>query len=284
MDTISQILRENKQFLESKKSAGLVPTNAQLADFLRKLTTSLGPPARECDEKIRNMIREEFSCIGWDVAGNKSLSPSPPTVSEISALLGRLEEAIKNIENGADIDSVNSQLQSAHIAEAKTDGTDGPQDAWLSVGAKFEQRDKKIELAVKKGTSQIVGTGVELAKGSANTVALSGQDRTRKWIDDRKHQIWSDDDAKYAWLWCKEDTHRIPNKKNAHGGRLFRLVNILWNGCDAAHGVIDRTPNAKAHVPNRTDEGRKMYIAPLAEKVLELMEEEEEEKEGEEDF
>mmetsp|Transcript_12357 Transcript_12357/g.15966 ORF Transcript_12357/g.15966 Transcript_12357/m.15966 type:complete len:138 (-) Transcript_12357:90-503(-) len=127
------------------------------------------------------------------------------------------------------------------------------------------------------------GTGTDVLKNAEKSIGLSGQDRANKWASDPKHQIWTEDNAFDAWEWCLEDRHRIPNKKSSGGGRHLKLLNILWNGCDVCHDVIDKNYKAHSHFPNRLDEGRKMYIAPLARMVLKLVEEDEEERKFDDD-
>ena len=57
-------------------------------------------------------------------------------------------------------------------------------------------------------------------------------------------------------------------------------MNVLWDGCNSAHQVLDTKTQVKNQYPNRSCQGRKKYISVLAKMVLKMIEEEENQPQG----
>eukprot|EP00123_Amoebidium_parasiticum_P001104 comp12117_c0_seq2/m.6853 comp12117_c0_seq2/g.6853 ORF comp12117_c0_seq2/g.6853 comp12117_c0_seq2/m.6853 type:complete len:133 (-) comp12117_c0_seq2:347-745(-) len=108
----------------------------------------------------------------------------------------------------------------------------------------------------------------------------SKDSKAKEAADSREYDIWAEYDVNIVYQWLFEAKTRIPNKTNTKGGRLHKLINTMYNSCDYAKSVIDSNPEAVSRLESVQKETIKQeiyrnYMAPLAQKVLEILEDEE---------
>eukprot|EP00638_Chattonella_subsalsa_P001080 CAMPEP_0117753124 /NCGR_PEP_ID=MMETSP0947-20121206/12034_1 /TAXON_ID=44440 /ORGANISM="Chattonella subsalsa, Strain CCMP2191" /LENGTH=291 /DNA_ID=CAMNT_0005571937 /DNA_START=147 /DNA_END=1022 /DNA_ORIENTATION=- len=115
-------------------------------------------------------------------------------------------------------------------------------------------------------------------------VEMSGNDQADIWAKNDKYDIWDEQDVIFAYHFIMEIDTRIPNKTFQQGGRLYRLINTLQNSCEHLHDVMNEVPMINTISNDRLDDIRKKYIAPLAKKVLEMIEEREQAENSDSDF
>uniref|UniRef100_A0A7S2Y1P4 Uncharacterized protein n=1 Tax=Fibrocapsa japonica TaxID=94617 RepID=A0A7S2Y1P4_9STRA len=152
-------------------------------------------------------------------------------------------------------------------------------NAWDAGVKEMEERNKEVAAAA----SGIPGAkrSDRPSQGGAHTVGLSGSDKALKWARDKQNDIWSEDDVYTVYDWTQEcNGTRVPNKSNMGGGRLLRLINLIWNSCTYANGIMDNNSVVRAtEEASKNEEVRKRFVAPLAQKVLKIIEEDEADRE-----
>mmetsp|Transcript_1536 Transcript_1536/g.2207 ORF Transcript_1536/g.2207 Transcript_1536/m.2207 type:complete len:287 (+) Transcript_1536:100-960(+) len=271
LDGCHQIFLRNKNFIDQKVAAGQAPLTEQLAEFLRTLVMDLMLHIPRCDPEVREFFKDKFAGFGWDVSQNCSLSPSPPTMHQVKEFLDGVTQAAEMLKSGMNLSSVRqSQMSGFGTQKPVTTG-------WEAANEKFAQREREIINQINRGVK--VGTGAVLTQGSANSIALSGEDKAEMWANRPENKrLWNTDHIDEAYDWFQNSGTSLPNKRKAGGGRLLKLTNMLWNACEFVHTVISRDATALSRYPDRTDEGRKQYIAPLAKALLKMLEEEEEDQ------
>eukprot|EP00904_Undaria_pinnatifida_P009452 jgi/Undpi1/5637/HiC_scaffold_2.g00912.m1 len=111
------------------------------------------------------------------------------------------------------------------------------------------------------------------------SVGMSGNDRADIAATQFEFDLWQKKDVNITLAWCRAEECRIPNKRVARGGRLHKLINILLNNCEY---VDDRLVNEKrfqdaARSPAHASglDLKRKFVAPLAKKVLNKVEDEE---------
>eukprot|EP00903_Cladosiphon_okamuranus_P007071 g6872.t1 len=94
--------------------------------------------------------------------------------------------------------------------------------------------------------------------------------------------LWTKTDVAKAHRWARAEGCRIPNKRVAKGGRLHKFINILLNNCDY---INERLSSEKRYQDACRDptmasglELKKQFVAPLAKRVLNKVEDEEAEQ------
>ncbi|CBN77165.1 expressed unknown protein [Ectocarpus siliculosus] len=115
-----------------------------------------------------------------------------------------------------------------------------------------------------------------------NSVGMSGNDKADIAATKMEFDLWTKTDVTKTRNWAKAEECRIPNKRVAKGGRLHKFINILLNNCEF---ISERLASEKRYqdacrdptLPSGLDLKRQ-FVAPLAKRVLNKVEDEENEQ------
>ena len=78
MQAVEKIFRERTRFAKSKLSGGEPPSPSQLSSFLKSLVDSLRPHIGASPPDAREMLRQTFLTVSWDVCTKAALPGSTP--------------------------------------------------------------------------------------------------------------------------------------------------------------------------------------------------------------
>jgi len=106
---LKSIFNEKKAFLAEKVESGLSPTPAQIGEFLRQLSTSIGTVIQGCPAQVQRLVKRKFSDIGWDVGTNRSFKASPPTVEDLNNLVTSTLQELNNFHQPAAVQLVKDE-------------------------------------------------------------------------------------------------------------------------------------------------------------------------------
>ncbi|CAB1121319.1 unnamed protein product [Ectocarpus sp. CCAP 1310/34] len=115
-----------------------------------------------------------------------------------------------------------------------------------------------------------------------NSVGMSGNDMADIAATKMEFDLWTKADVTTTRNWARAEECRIPNKRVAKGGRLHKFINILLNNCEF---ISERLASEKRYqdacrdptLPSGLDLKRQ-FVAPLAKRVLNKVEDEENEQ------
>ena len=85
---LAQLLEARAKFVDDNLSAGLRPTAAQIASFLRELVVALRPFVADAPQAL-GVLSQELQDLGWDAGKNQPTSATPPTPEDLLAFLRR---------------------------------------------------------------------------------------------------------------------------------------------------------------------------------------------------
>jgi hypothetical protein len=94
---LTALLNAKAKFVEDKIGAGLRPTPAQIASFLRELVTILGSFAATAPQAL-TMLKGELQRLGWDVGKNQSTSATPPSAESLLASIRRASANVGGVQ------------------------------------------------------------------------------------------------------------------------------------------------------------------------------------------
>ncbi|CAM9501976.1 unnamed protein product [Pylaiella littoralis] len=136
------------------------------------------------------------------------------------------------------------------------------------------------ELAAKEDKALKASKKFEMGEAKQkNSVGMSGNDKAGIAATKMEFDFWTKKDVATVQRWSKAEECRIPNKRVAGGGRLHKLMNILLNNCEY---IDDRIVSEKRYQDACRDptmssglELKRQFVAPIAKRVLNKVEEEE---------
>ncbi|CAN0165940.1 unnamed protein product [Ascophyllum nodosum] len=108
---------------------------------------------------------------------------------------------------------------------------------------------------------------------------MSGNDKADILSKQMEYDLWTRGDVAETQKWVYAEECRVPNKRMAKGGRLHKLSNIILNNCDYVNDKLAREKRFQdaSRDPTMASglELRRKFVAPLAKKVLNKIEEDE---------